>query len=66
MGALATTGDLSAKSIHRAMAYGTICASFTVQDFSVRALEQVSMEDIEARYQEFSSFLSFSGHFACR
>ncbi|MBC8371439.1 MAG: sugar kinase [Planctomycetes bacterium] len=66
MGALAAAGDLSAKSIHRAMAYGTVCASFTVQDFSVRALEGVSMPEIEARYQEFGEFLSFSEDFACR
>jgi len=60
MGALAAEGSLTPKSIHRAMAYGTVCASFTVQDFSVRALEQVTRSEIDARVAELGDFLSFS------
>ena len=60
MGSLAAEGSLTPKSIHRAMAYGTVCASFTVQDFSVRALEQVTRSEIDARVAELGDFLSFS------
>ncbi|MFT7517674.1 MAG: sugar/nucleoside kinase (ribokinase family) [Myxococcota bacterium] len=66
MGALAAGQDMSAKAIHRAMAFGTVCASFTVQDFSVKALESVSMAEIEQRFKELGEFLSFSDEFACR
>ena len=65
MGALAAEGSLTPKSIHRAMAYGTVCASFTVQDFSVRALEQVTRSEIDARFAELGDFLSFSPEFSC-
>ena len=65
MGALAAEGSLTPKSIHRAMAYGTVCASFTVQDFSVRALEQVTRSEIDARFAELGDFLSFSPVFSC-
>jgi hypothetical protein len=66
MGALAAGQDMSAKAIHREMAFGTVCASFTVQDFSVKALESVSMAEIEQRFKELGEFLSFSDEFACR
>ncbi|MDP6963311.1 MAG: PfkB family carbohydrate kinase [Planctomycetota bacterium] len=66
MGALATVDAITPRAIHRAMAYGTVCASFTVQDFSVRALEAANRAMIDARFEEFRQFLSFADEFACR
>src|SRR5690606_25225932 len=39
MGYLATQKELSLAALKRAMAFGTICASVTIEDFSLRALE---------------------------
>lgn len=49
MGALASGGDVSEVSIRKAMVYGSVVASFGVEDFSLDRLMQISPEDIEAR-----------------
>ncbi len=40
-------------SFKRGVAYGSVLASFTVEDFSVNRLRSVDMEDIEGRLREF-------------
>jgi sugar/nucleoside kinase (ribokinase family) len=57
MGALAADGQVSAKTLHKAMAFGTVCASFTVEDFSINRLKEVTYEEILSRYQKFKEFL---------
>lgn len=53
MGYLARTGDLSVSGMRRALVYGTIVASFTVQGFSVDALRNLTLDDIAARYRDY-------------
>ena len=43
----------------KAVVYGTIIASFTVQDFGTTALDSVSYADIKNRYKKLSQFTSF-------
>ena len=57
MGALASMGDISLKSLHKAMAFGTVCASFTVEDFSINRLQEVTYAEILTRYESFKEFL---------
>ena len=64
LGYLASTGDFSAAGIRRAMARGSVIASFTVEDFSVKRLLSVTQEEIEERYQQFQR-LTFFEH-SCR
>ncbi len=52
MGYLASTDDVSERSIRKAMIYGTVIASFNIEDFSVNRQRTVQFEEIEARYQE--------------
>jgi sugar/nucleoside kinase (ribokinase family) len=52
MGYLARTDDVTWSSIKRAVAYGSVTASFAVEDFSVRGLLDVSLERIVARYDQ--------------
>jgi cytidine kinase len=49
MGCLASAGDLSPAGVRRALAYGTVVASFTCQDFSLDGLLRITREEIEAR-----------------
>ena len=59
MGYLAKTNDLSKENIRKAIAYGTVTASFTVEDFSLNKIGAVSLDEIEARVQELKSITAF-------
>jgi cytidine kinase len=52
MGYLAAHGSLSRESLRRAVAYGSVVASFTVEDFSLGKLEKISKKEIDQRYKE--------------
>jgi sugar/nucleoside kinase (ribokinase family) len=54
MGYLAATGDTSWAGIKRAMAYGSVVASFAVEDFSVHRLLSLSLAEICERYSHLS------------
>lgn len=49
IGSLARSGDISESGIRKAMTYGSVVASFGVEQFSLERLESLSLEDIEAR-----------------
>ena len=51
MGHLAESGDTSWRGIKRAMAYGSVIASFTVEDFSVNRLVDLVPHEIRHRYE---------------
>lgn len=59
MGHLARTGDLSETNLRRAMVYGSVMASFTVEDFGLRRTMRLTHEEIEARFGEFKSLTHF-------
>jgi sugar/nucleoside kinase (ribokinase family) len=59
LGQLARSGDHSQRGIRRAIAYGSVVASFTVEDFGVKRLTDVSLSDIEQRYQGFAQLTDF-------
>jgi len=59
MGSLAASGAVSDQNLRRAMIYGSVVASFNVEDFSLRRFQQISREDIDQRYEE---FLGFTAH----
>jgi sugar/nucleoside kinase (ribokinase family) len=59
LGQLARSGDHSQRGIRRAIAYGSVVASFTVEDFGVKRLNSVSLTDIEERYQGFARLTDF-------
>ncbi|MXV78008.1 sugar kinase [Candidatus Poribacteria bacterium] len=52
MGYLASADDVSEHSIRKAMIYGTVIASFNIEDFSVNRQQTVQFEEIKVRYQE--------------
>jgi len=59
MGALAESDSFSMEALRSAMAYGTVCASLTVEQFSTAGLENSSRHVVDARYHEFREFLRF-------
>ena len=58
MGHLAAAGDHSLKSLRRAMAYGTIVASYNIESFSLERLTQIDRGQIDERLGEYSRMLS--------
>jgi sugar/nucleoside kinase (ribokinase family) len=61
MGQLARSGDVSQRGIRQAIVYGSVMASFVVEDFSYRRLEKLTGEDIERRYRQFVSLTDVEG-----
>jgi sugar/nucleoside kinase (ribokinase family) len=59
MGQLARSGDLSQGGVRRAIVYGSVVASFTVEDFGVKRLAGLSLAQIEERYQQFARLTDF-------
>jgi sugar/nucleoside kinase (ribokinase family) len=58
-GYLAEHGDFGLSSMKRGLAYGTICASFAVQGFSLHGFRNVDRDDIDQRMEKFQAMLAF-------
>jgi len=52
MGYLAASVDLSLPSLRRAMAYGTVVASYNIEAFSLGRLMQITRADLDRRLAE--------------
>ena len=61
MGYLAELDDFDADSLKRAMAYGILVASFTVEDFSLDRLQGIERHDLELRMDKYRRMLNFDG-----
>ncbi len=61
MGYLANTGDLSEDGIRQAIVFGSVMASFNVEDFSLDRLKRLQYREIEERYRSFKSLTHFQG-----
>jgi sugar/nucleoside kinase (ribokinase family) len=59
MGYLAHTDDISLDNLKRAVVYGSVVASTTVQDFSLGSLRALTTEEIERRYQTVKQMSAF-------
>ena len=59
LGQLARSGDHSPKGIRQAIVYGSVVASFTVEDFGVKRLASVTLPEIEERYRAFVQLTDF-------
>lgn len=59
MGHLASTGDLSEAGFRRAIIFGSVMASFTVEAFSLDRLRCLEYKEIEARFREFKRLTHF-------
>jgi sugar/nucleoside kinase (ribokinase family) len=59
VGYLAKVGEVTPSALRRAVVLGSVVASYTVEDFSVRRLTRLNCAEITARYREFKHFTSF-------
>lgn len=59
MGYLATQGTFSAATLKRALAFGTVVASYTISDFSLAGLESATRDSIDDRWNAFKQAMSF-------
>jgi len=59
MGYLANTGDLGEESIRQALVFGSVMASFNVEDFSLNRMKRLNYHEIESRYRSFKALTSF-------
>lgn len=59
IGYLAAVNDVSEAAVRRAMIYGTVAASFTIEDFSINRQTSVRFSDISARYAELQEAVRF-------
>src|SRR5262249_37159028 len=59
MGALARSPELTPEAIRRAMIYGSVLASFSVEDFSLDRLRRLGPADVAARFRAFSDLTHF-------
>ncbi len=59
MGYLAQTGDLSERSLRRALVHGSVMASFTVEDFGLARLLRLDSSEIAARFRDFKNLTHF-------
>lgn len=61
MGELARSGDHSQAGLRRAIVYGSVMASFVVEQFSYRRLIELDRDAIDRRYRQFVSLTDIDG-----
>jgi len=61
MGHLAASGQTGSRGLREAMIYGSVLASYCVEDFSLRRLVALTREEIERRALELRDFISVDG-----
>src|SRR5688500_5398995 len=59
MGYLSTQCNVSMATLKRALAFGTVVASFTIADFSLAGLRSTTRDQIDQRWLHFKSAMSF-------
>ncbi|MDR1959531.1 MAG: PfkB family carbohydrate kinase [Planctomycetaceae bacterium] len=58
MGYIASQGEVNGEIIKRALAYGTIVASFQIEGFGLDKLYEITREDIEKRLEQFRKMIN--------
>ena len=59
LGYLAKSEDFSEPSVRKAIVYGSVMASFNVEDFSCGRLSRLADSEIEKRYKDFENITCF-------
>lgn len=59
LGYLASRRELHDRELRRAIIFGSVLASFTVEKFSLDRLRELSIADIQERYQDFRALTHF-------
>ena len=59
VGSLAKSGIIDKASLKKAVVYGSVMASFNVEDFSLERMKRLDDKEIEERYLEFVNLTNF-------
>jgi sugar/nucleoside kinase (ribokinase family) len=59
MGYLSTQGNVSPATLKRALAFGTVVASYTIADFSLGGLTATTRDQIDNRWSDFKRIVDF-------
>jgi sugar/nucleoside kinase (ribokinase family) len=59
LGYLDQAGSFSKRNIRRAAVYGSVMASFTIEDFGIARYKTLKSADVAARYRDFKALVSF-------
>ena len=59
MGYVAQSGDLGFQNMKKASAYGSVTASFTVEDFGLDRMRRLTSAEIDDRLKNFKTFSAF-------
>ena len=59
MGYLSQRGQFDPRTMKEALAYGTVVASFNVEDFSLDRMKRIERPDLDRRFEEYRKMLSF-------
>ena len=59
MGYIASQGTVDGEIIKKALAYGTIVASFQIEGFGLDKLHEITRENIDERLEQFRQMISF-------
>jgi hypothetical protein len=59
MGHLANSDDVSEPNVRRAVIYGTVMASFCVEEFSVKGMSSLNIDAIKRRFKDLKEVSHF-------
>jgi sugar/nucleoside kinase (ribokinase family) len=59
MGYLSTQGNFTPATLKRALAFGTVVASYTISDFSLGGLKSLTRDQIDDRWFHFKQSMDF-------
>jgi sugar/nucleoside kinase (ribokinase family) len=59
MGYLAKCDDISPQTLRKAIVYGTVTASFSVEQFSIQRLQDLTHNEIDSRYHKLERMTKF-------
>jgi sugar/nucleoside kinase (ribokinase family) len=62
LGYLASRSEIHDRELRRAIIFGSVLASFTVEKFSLDRLREITLADVLERYQDFRALTHFDDH----
>jgi len=62
LGYLASRTEVSNSNLRKAVIFGTVMASFTVEKFSLDRLREITLDDVYERYQDLRELTHFDDH----
>lgn len=62
LGYLASRSEMHDRDLRRAIVFGSVLASFTVEKFSLDRLREITLADVLERYQDFRALTHFDDH----